>query len=174
MSNLLLWFFFFFFLMIRRPPRSTLFPYTTLFRAAPRGPAPLPPPRGAADARDGPLGPPRTSPAAADHRQPPRPAGGAEPARPALRCRPARHRLAGRHLLPAHGRGLAVPGRDRGPGHPRGRRLEHGRPPQSRAVHRRAGDGPAAPPAGARPDPPLGSRRPGRAQAVVATPACAD
>src|SRR6266487_5374672 len=36
--------FFFFFLMIRRPPRSTLFPYTTLFRslagpAAPRGQA---------------------------------------------------------------------------------------------------------------------------------------
>src|SRR5215204_6752674 len=35
------WFFFFsfcffFFLMIRRPPRSTLFPYTTLFRTAPR------------------------------------------------------------------------------------------------------------------------------------------
>src|SRR2546430_14975451 len=29
--------FFFFFLMIRRPPRSTLFPYTTLFRSAPRG-----------------------------------------------------------------------------------------------------------------------------------------
>src|SRR2546429_6701617 len=28
--------FFFFFLMIRRPPRSTLFPYTTLFRS-PRG-----------------------------------------------------------------------------------------------------------------------------------------
>src|SRR6516225_7540529 len=28
--------FFFFFLMIRRPPRSTLFPYTTLFRAARR------------------------------------------------------------------------------------------------------------------------------------------
>src|SRR6266446_9556723 len=27
-------FFFFFFLMIRRPPRSTLFPYTTLFRPA--------------------------------------------------------------------------------------------------------------------------------------------
>src|SRR5438105_7282840 len=40
--------FFFFFLMIRRPPRSTLFPYTTLFRSncstlrlAP--PAPSPP-----------------------------------------------------------------------------------------------------------------------------------
>src|SRR5882762_11876865 len=35
MSKLCL--FFFFFLMIRRPPRSTLFPYTTLFR--PRSPA---------------------------------------------------------------------------------------------------------------------------------------
>src|SRR2546427_8416186 len=29
----ILYFFFFFFLMIRRPPRSTLFPYTTLFRS---------------------------------------------------------------------------------------------------------------------------------------------
>src|SRR5215475_15270400 len=29
--------FFFFFLMIRRPPRSTLFPYTTLFRSAGAG-----------------------------------------------------------------------------------------------------------------------------------------
>src|SRR5437899_10349703 len=28
-----------FFLMIRRPPRSTLFPYTTLFRSIPRCPA---------------------------------------------------------------------------------------------------------------------------------------
>src|SRR3989441_6509489 len=28
--------FFFFFLMIRRPPRSTLFPYTTLFRSEER------------------------------------------------------------------------------------------------------------------------------------------
>src|SRR3712207_8024348 len=39
----------FFVLMIRRPPRSTLFPYTTLFRswsgsAAPRAPASPPPP----------------------------------------------------------------------------------------------------------------------------------
>src|SRR5438477_13205981 len=31
--------FFFFFLMIRRPPRSTLFPYTTLFRSVRRVPA---------------------------------------------------------------------------------------------------------------------------------------
>src|SRR5437588_12705097 len=30
---LLTYFYFFFFLMIRRPPRSTLFPYTTLFRS---------------------------------------------------------------------------------------------------------------------------------------------
>src|SRR6266704_4083554 len=30
----LITFYFFFFLMIRRPPRSTLFPYTTLFRPA--------------------------------------------------------------------------------------------------------------------------------------------
>src|SRR6266536_5323299 len=42
---------FFFFLMIRRPPRPTLFPYTTLFRSRqpppPRAPAP-PPVRSAA------------------------------------------------------------------------------------------------------------------------------
>src|SRR2546429_8193118 len=31
-----IYFFFFFFLMIRRPPRSTLFPYTTLFRSTGR------------------------------------------------------------------------------------------------------------------------------------------
>src|SRR2546426_9971014 len=31
--NCILFSFFFFFLMIRRPPRSTLFPYTTLFRS---------------------------------------------------------------------------------------------------------------------------------------------
>src|SRR5215813_14339395 len=36
-------FFFFFFLMIRRPPRSTLFPYTTLFRS-PGWPSPWPRP----------------------------------------------------------------------------------------------------------------------------------
>src|SRR6266850_6934861 len=34
----------FFFLMIRRPPRSTLFPYTTLFRSRRRG-SPRPPAR---------------------------------------------------------------------------------------------------------------------------------
>src|SRR3712207_8234336 len=35
----------FFFLMIRRPPRSTLFPYTTLFRSVGRGLTPLLQPR---------------------------------------------------------------------------------------------------------------------------------
>src|SRR2546430_12057616 len=33
MRSAVMLFFFFFFLMIRRPPRSTLFPYTTLFRS---------------------------------------------------------------------------------------------------------------------------------------------
>src|SRR5947207_12607659 len=37
-------FFFFFFLMIRRPPRSTLFPYTTLFRSDVFFHRPVPPP----------------------------------------------------------------------------------------------------------------------------------
>src|SRR6266478_8539592 len=32
----------FFFLMIRRPPRSTLFPYTTLFRSPDRRPVRMP------------------------------------------------------------------------------------------------------------------------------------
>src|SRR2546430_15866505 len=36
--SLSLWLSFFFFLMIRRPPRSTLFPYTTLFRSLPHHP----------------------------------------------------------------------------------------------------------------------------------------
>src|ERR1019366_9891098 len=35
---MIIYYFFFFFLMIRRPPRSTLFPYTTLFRSDFLGP----------------------------------------------------------------------------------------------------------------------------------------
>src|SRR6478752_8737154 len=35
MISYFLFLIFFFFLMIRRPPRSTLFPYTTLFRSPP-------------------------------------------------------------------------------------------------------------------------------------------
>src|SRR6478672_13171617 len=49
--------FFFFFLMIRRPPRSTLFPYTTLFRSR-RGPGP---PRSTAGRRWHPSGRDRKS-----------------------------------------------------------------------------------------------------------------
>src|SRR6266436_7408601 len=37
--NYTLYIYFFFFLMIRRPPRSTLFPYTTLFRSPGNGDA---------------------------------------------------------------------------------------------------------------------------------------
>src|SRR6266568_5847117 len=54
---------FFFFLMIRRPPRSTLFPYTTLFRSGPAPGARLAPVEGSApagelapDARQAPAG----------------------------------------------------------------------------------------------------------------------
>src|SRR5882757_10096853 len=36
----MIFFCFFFFLMIRRPPRSTLFPYTTLFRSRRRAVSP--------------------------------------------------------------------------------------------------------------------------------------
>src|SRR5687767_15734405 len=60
----------FFFLMIRRPPRSTLFPYTTLFRSAAGGESehidvlprqlPLPPPAGARRVQP-PLSPPPRS-----------------------------------------------------------------------------------------------------------------
>src|SRR3712207_8229660 len=47
---------FFFFLMIRRPPRSTLFPYTTLFRSMYRGPSMDATPRCCAPLLAGPLG----------------------------------------------------------------------------------------------------------------------
>src|SRR6266540_5518904 len=52
--------FFFFFLMIRRPPRSTLFPYTTLFRPR-RGEAGGPAGGGPAPARTGRLPPTGTA-----------------------------------------------------------------------------------------------------------------
>src|SRR5499427_7123412 len=47
---------FFFFLMIRRPPRSTLFPYTTLFRSHPGGLQELELPRQRGDQPRGELG----------------------------------------------------------------------------------------------------------------------
>src|SRR6266568_435942 len=58
--------FFFFFLMIRRPPRSTLFPYTTLFRSGPRQAAPsgtgVDPRRGDPQGRGAVRGPARGAP----------------------------------------------------------------------------------------------------------------
>src|SRR2546430_17076669 len=47
----------FFFLMIRRPPRSTLFPYTTLFRSAPSTTASPRRPRGSSPTRVSPSSP---------------------------------------------------------------------------------------------------------------------
>src|SRR3712207_6914594 len=47
----------FFFLMIRRPPRSTLFPYTTLFRSI--HPFPQPSPKPAAEPHSPQPGPPQ-------------------------------------------------------------------------------------------------------------------
>src|SRR2546426_8292657 len=52
----------FFFLMIRRPPRSTLFPYTTLFRSSARAPPSRRKNRAPRPARRGPLRPPPRSP----------------------------------------------------------------------------------------------------------------
>src|SRR5437588_5630899 len=53
LTVLFLFFLFFFFLMIRRPPRSTLFPYTTLFRSSrsSRCPTACAPPRSARSTR---------------------------------------------------------------------------------------------------------------------------
>src|SRR6266581_8429129 len=62
---LLFFFFCFFFLMIRRPPRSTLFPYTTLFRS------PGPPHSPAAPCR-----PPLSPPGERRHARPDRAATG--------------------------------------------------------------------------------------------------
>src|ERR1035438_10771325 len=52
---------FFFFLMIRRPPRSTLFPYTTLFRSCPSWAPIAPTPRRSSGARPTPRSEEHTS-----------------------------------------------------------------------------------------------------------------
>src|SRR5690349_23339546 len=63
----------FFFLMIRRPPRSTLFPYTTLFRSGPvTSPAEAAPRKAAAGAQE------PAHRARRVHRPPPRPPGGGD------------------------------------------------------------------------------------------------
>src|SRR5260370_41875635 len=86
-----------FFLMIRRPPRSTLFPYTTLFRSHGRDQ------RGARADEPHPGAGARRLPRAdgADRSRAPPPALGALP----------RSRQHGRHRAPAHAHALRVPQR---------------------------------------------------------------
>src|SRR5438093_3991993 len=89
-----------FLLVIRRPPRSTLFPYTTLFRSA-AGPRPgvqsLEDRRPLGGARAGGVRRPRTAP------------GGRIPrARPARRAPPGRSRGAGRGRRGGHGMTLPL------------------------------------------------------------------
>src|SRR6266540_7386055 len=116
--------------MIRRPPRSTLFPYTTLFRSPPRpGPRGSPQPRPAARAarRDR----PGEAPVPVGDRLPP-PRGGArrrrQPGGPAGR----RGRRRGRdHRLPLGRRPPRVRPRGRGqppPAAPQARRLRQSAP----------------------------------------------
>src|SRR6266540_7103789 len=93
---------FFFFLMIRRPPRSTLFPYTTLFRSQPEAAQAEPrlPRPGAAAVAAQPAPPRRGAPRAACGRH--RRRGG---------------RLPGARLMDPAARGLEpVPAGDRAPG----------------------------------------------------------
>src|SRR5258708_6909551 len=92
--------FFFFFLMIRRPPRSTLFPYTTLFRSRNRsrpGGRPGPPDPGRMAREISPArcrrtrGAPALEPAGRHVRRPARAVPGNRPAgRPGLALHPGR------------------------------------------------------------------------------------
>src|SRR6266545_2894990 len=109
-------FFCFFFLMIRRPPRSTLFPYTTLFRSARERAAPERP-------RDRRVAPREAGPRAAGRKE-----GGRARACPAL---PAQGGAGGRAAAaglpvpdPETAPGGGEPGRGRAPG-AAGRRCPH-------------------------------------------------
>src|SRR6266498_5806266 len=86
--------------MIRRPPRSTLFPYTTLFRARPRGRSPDPIPA----AFPGAPAAPRAA------RDPPEgaapPAPGARTAAPGAQAPDPR--WCGDRAAPGHGRALLL------------------------------------------------------------------
>src|SRR5215217_5392412 len=116
-------FVFFFFLMIRRPPRSTLFPYTTLFRsAAPARSADREPRAGGAGCA------------------PPMRATRAAPARPKVRTRAHR----GRHARPAgrpgtrrHVSGVEATGRRRAEAGRAGTANVSGRLPAPRRSDRR-------------------------------------
>src|SRR3989475_10960630 len=151
---------FFFFLMIRRPPRSTLFPYTTLFRSLPASaPTPRRPRASRSAARPG-AGAPRPPSAGRPLRR----------RRRMTRCRPARTRCRGRWSPPRPERGARTgpaPAR-RGPGarhrwarfaQPAGlRRPARRLPVPVRARRRRLADrGPRRP--GRTPPPPRPRRR---------------
>src|SRR6266487_537252 len=95
---------FFFFLMIRRPPRSTLFPYTTLFRPAAGWTGAHRQPPGAPDAGRSPCCP--AAPTPAPRSWPPSFTGQVRdvgPRRTHAR-HPCRHRAAGQHRQPPHRR----------------------------------------------------------------------
>src|SRR5216683_2145963 len=82
-------FFFFFFLMIRRPPRSTLFPYTTLFRSRGQAAGPRRLLETLRLVRPGPRSPPgpsRRAPTEARERAPPGDHAGVRPG-PDRACR---------------------------------------------------------------------------------------
>src|SRR3989454_4213569 len=124
----LIFVFFFFFLMIRRPPRSTLFPYTTLFRSPTARPHAHGRRAGAPAPRD------------VEARAPVRADAGGDALRPALRVLrgPAHRERPPRHppRVRAHHQGPRVPlphdarpGRDadRGLGHPRPAGRDRGR-----------------------------------------------
>src|SRR6266568_8574777 len=122
--------FFFFFLMIRRPPRSTLFPYTTLFRSRPRRSCNPWRAGGGAHLRAAPgAGPASGARTAAAHAPPPQ-------ARAAGAVRARRGGGAAlRPLLRRHGRGRV---RGAGPRRPPRRRRGGGRP----RLHGREGSHP--------------------------------
>src|SRR5215212_2249762 len=163
----LFFFFFFFFLMIRRPPRSTLFPYTTLLRSRPARPA-----------RPGPAGParrggtassgrPSATPRRGERPRPwrrPQPGSGPSASRPGRACRPPGRRSPG-------GRGGRWGWRSR-PRRPRGRRPARasrwwsggcgGARPGPAGTARASWPPPPARPPGARGPPGRGSRPPSR------------
>src|SRR5215217_4860166 len=146
----MLWFFFFFFLMIRRPPRSTLFPYTTLFRSPPGrvGPSCWIGRAGIGSTSRASRARPRSAPRSLASRgwghERPRPgfAGGSPPRGPAL---PAEAPRRGHQRRPRRGRDPSVAGVGVGGpalGRPGGDRAR--RPPEvGGGLHRTAGAGEA-------------------------------
>src|SRR2546430_13453429 len=96
--------YFFFFLMIRRPPRSTLFPYTTLFRSPPGHPAGglSGHPAAIAGHRHGPVAGAVPSPAARGREGRQSGAFGRERPRGATTARPRRRGGVGQDHAPAH------------------------------------------------------------------------